>query len=449
MSARRKQPERYRSLAHYFGARVRDLRDSYDQRVGSPLRLGDFASRTGYSPSMISAIERGEHLPDGGDRVKALDEVLAANGELIRLWPLVQRLGRHSIDDLVAAADSGNNRNGIPQCQDDDMERRILFRLTGLGLITTGPALADAEALRQLIEKTLGAAESSTAEDWEAACVEHRHALRTRPPAEVRENLVADLTALQWSLARAKAEHKADLQRSMAWLAILYSDVLTRLGDYGTARRWWTTARHAADASGDLDMRVRTRGKEAVFALYTPRSLDSAILLAQEGQRLAGGMVSTSTLQTLAGEAQALALMGRHREARETLRRLHTLADKVGERSELGWTPDSLWFVTSWVHSYGGSSKAGDKAREEAAKRAPAYQNATNLRLHEAITIAREGGHDDALRLATDAISGLAPAYRSQMILHTARQVQEMVPVARRKGSAFDDYRAVVMGTPL
>ena len=94
MPARRKQPERYRSLAHFFGARVRDLRDSYDERIGSPLRLADLASRTGYSPSMISAIERGEHLPDGGDRVRALDEVLAADGELICLWPLVRLLSR-------------------------------------------------------------------------------------------------------------------------------------------------------------------------------------------------------------------------------------------------------------------------------------------------------------------------------------------------------------------
>src|SRR5690349_13691562 len=98
MPARRKQPERYRSLAHFFGARVRDLRDSYEERVGSPLRLADLAERTGYSPSMISAIERGEHLPDGGNRVRSLDEVLVAEGELICLWPLVQRLGRHPID---------------------------------------------------------------------------------------------------------------------------------------------------------------------------------------------------------------------------------------------------------------------------------------------------------------------------------------------------------------
>ncbi len=446
MPARRKKLERYRSLAHYFGARIRDLRDSYEHRTGRRLSLYEFAARTGYSPSMINAIERGHHLPENGDRVRLIDETLDANGELICMWPLVQRLGRRPIDELIAAADSGNNNSVIPQGQDDDMQRRHLFRLTGLGLIA-GPALNDAEALRQLVEKAIGTAESSHVEDWEAVGRAHRHALATRPPAEVRDGLTADLAALQWSLAQAKPEHKADLQRSMAYLSVLYANALTRLGQYAAARRWWTTARRAADASGDLETRVRVRGNEAIYGLYDHRSPESVISLSREAQRMAGDMASIGVLQTLAAEAQALAVMGRDHEARQRLNRLYAVADKVGERDELGWTPDSLWFVASWVHSYGGAARAADEAREEASRRLPAYQNASNLRLHQAITLARNGGHQEALRLATETISGLAPAYRSQVIMHTARQVQELVPPDQRKGSAFDDYRAAVLGT--
>ncbi|MFO7253156.1 MAG: hypothetical protein DIU60_020650, partial [Actinomycetes bacterium] len=56
-----------------------------------------------------------------------------------------------------------------------------------------------------------------------------------------------------------------------------------------------------------------------------------------------------------------------------------------------------------------------------------------------------EGGHTEALRQATEVVSNLAPAYRSQLIMHTARQVQEFIPPAQRQGSAFDDYRTVVL----
>lgn len=328
------------------------------------------------------------------------------------------------------------------------MERRLLFRLTGLGLITSGPAVNDAEALRQLIEKALGTAESSSVEDWEALCMDYQHVVLTRPPTQqTRNQLIADLAALRQTLDRAKPEYRAGLQRSMAWLSKLYADTLTCLGELGQAHRWWATARNAADASGDLDLRVRVRGKESVMSLYSLRPPEKALTLAREAQRIAGGMTSTSVLEALAGEAQALALLGRDREARAALQRLFVMADKVSNRNEFDWSEDSTWFVASWVHSFGGPAKAAEQAREEAFRHLPYFHNDTNLRLHRSITTAREGGHDAALRQATEIISNLAPAYRSQLIMHTARQVQELIPPDQRKGGAFDDYRTVVLTT--
>jgi len=445
MPGHRKNPDRYRSLAHYFGTRIRDLRDSYEHRIGRRLSLTELAARTGYSPSMINAIERGEHLPDGGDRVRLIDRTLRAEGELMCMWPLVQRLGRRPIDELITASGSGNNHSVIPQGQDDDMQRRLLFRLTGLGLITA-PALTDSEALRQLVENAIGMTESFTVDDWETVCLDHEHAVHTRPPTPQTGNqLVADLAALQQSLAHAKPEQRLGLQRSMARLSMLYADTLTCFGEFGQARRWWVTARRAADASGDLDVRVRVRGQEAVLSLYSLRPAEAAIGLAREAQHLAGQLTSTSVLKALAGEAQALALLGRDREAQAALKRLFVMADMIGECSRLDWGPDSTWFVASWVHSFSGSAKAAEQAREEAFRHLPFFHNDTNLRLHRSITIAREGGHTEALRQATKVVSNLAPAYRSQLIMHTARQVQEFIPPAQRQGSAFDDYRTVVL----
>lgn len=55
MPAPRKSTDRYRSMAHYFGALVRDLRDSYELRVGEPLAVTQLSARTGYSPSMLGS----------------------------------------------------------------------------------------------------------------------------------------------------------------------------------------------------------------------------------------------------------------------------------------------------------------------------------------------------------------------------------------------------------
>ncbi|MCW2878001.1 MAG: hypothetical protein JWQ95_2101 [Sphaerisporangium sp.] len=56
MPAPRKSTDRYRSMAHYFGALVRDLRDSYELRVGEPLAVTQLSARLGYSPSMLGSI---------------------------------------------------------------------------------------------------------------------------------------------------------------------------------------------------------------------------------------------------------------------------------------------------------------------------------------------------------------------------------------------------------
>jgi transcriptional regulator with XRE-family HTH domain len=81
MPASRKSSDRYRSMAHYFGALIRDLRDTYELRVGEPLTVAQLAARAGYSASMIGQIERGESLPESGQRVQSLDVALYARAE--------------------------------------------------------------------------------------------------------------------------------------------------------------------------------------------------------------------------------------------------------------------------------------------------------------------------------------------------------------------------------
>src|SRR5262249_42708657 len=139
--------------------------------------------------------------------------------------------------------------------QKDAMERRRLLQwaATSLG---AGAVSLSAEPVRQLLDGVLAGRQRSL-EDWEVTCADHLYAVRTRPPAQARDDIVVDLVAVQHQLA-ADSARATELSRIVAMLAALHANALTRLGEHGPAIRWWRTARHAADLSGDLHLRVLT-----------------------------------------------------------------------------------------------------------------------------------------------------------------------------------------------
>ncbi|PZG38097.1 hypothetical protein C1I98_24635 [Spongiactinospora gelatinilytica] len=329
------------------------------------------------------------------------------------------------------------------------MERRLLLKLAGLGVLSQ---VAVDEPARQMLEQVLNqavnVAETYTAQDWEMACADHMHALQTQPPAMVRSGITGDVIALQQALAAPGVREPAELQRAASWMALIQANVLTRLGEYDAARRWWITARHAADASGDLNMRVWALGYEAVFALYSPRSLRTAVALAQKAAALAGRTPSPGLLHAVSAEAQGLAVLGRTEEALEALCHLHDLCEQVTFDEGFAWRADSALFTTSWVHSFVGSDQAADEACDKALsgeRGSPTYQNRVNIQLHRAIRASRSGDYERGIKEATELIDGLPVPYRSLMILNTAHRVIEAVPVERRgQLRGFADYRAAI-----
>src|SRR5262249_24584576 len=127
----------------------------------------------------------------------------------------------------------------------DAMERRRLLQWAAAGLGASALDLS-AESTRQLLDRAL-AAGHRTVEDWELTGADHLYALRTQPPAEVRDDLAMDLRGLLRQVGQGTAGgERAELRRVTAMLAMLHANVLTRLGEHGTAIRWWRTARHAA-----------------------------------------------------------------------------------------------------------------------------------------------------------------------------------------------------------
>jgi hypothetical protein len=298
------------------------------------------------------------------------------------------------------------------------------------------------DLVRQSLEHVLDAADTNAAEDWDLAYLDHAHSILVNPPAQVHRALILDLAALRQQLER--TPRNRDLQRAAAKLSALSGNVLTRMGSYDDARRWWSTARHSADASGDVDLSAWVRGLEAAFALYAPRPLRSVVMLADAARGKASDRLSAGLLCAMGVQAQALATLGRAKDAHRVLEDLTDRAARIQDGDGYGWTPDSLAYVGSWVHAYTGTPDEGVEARAQVMQLSESYQNMANARLHEAIAVGRAGGHAEALRTAGEVISGMEPPYRTRMIVRTAQRVLETLPMERRHDELARELQATL-----
>jgi hypothetical protein len=327
-----------------------------------------------------------------------------------------------------------------PKEEQDVMERRrLLWAATGLG---AGALSLSAEPVRQLFDRILDG-ERRSPEDWEIACADHLHAIRTRPPARVREDLVIDLLAVQRQLEMTPPGRDAtELQRITAMLAMIHANALTRLGEHGSAIRWWRTARDAADASADLDLRLLVRASEAGFGLYGQRDPHTVLTLTEQALRIARPRPSVALAKIDSTRAKALSLLGRHNDAHRTLNTLIDVseADLRGQGLSF-WTRDQVHFAESWVYACSGDESAGDRARHDIVKFPLDYQYHVNIQLHRAVCTVVQGGIEHGVQQATTVLQALTSAYRSDMITETGRMVLRAVPHDRRNGLAVAELR--------
>lgn len=148
---------------------------------------------------------------------------------------------------------------------------------------------------------------------WLIAVADHLHAMRTRPPAQARDDLTLDLLRLRRQMIQPGAD-VPELQPILASLAVIYAALLTRLGQHGPALRWWRTAANAAGDSGDLALRLLVRGEAAVCGLAGQRHPSTVLRLMDEIQRIGAG--SRWAVDIKGTRAKALSLLGRHDEAK-------------------------------------------------------------------------------------------------------------------------------------
>jgi hypothetical protein len=396
-------------------------------------------------PTLISYLKRWEH-GDCGVSLRYQAPLAAALGlNPAELFGPAQTSPQPGTGTLIAAlAALPGSADGEPgDWGDMDLARRQL--LAALSLVL-GAAAASAP-LAGVLDLAL-ASEPRDPADWHAAIADHLHALRTRPPGRARDDLVVDLIQLRHQLTRPGAD-RTELTRVLSALAIIHGALLTRLGEHTSALRWWRTAIHAADDSGDLSLRLTARGQAAGCGLYGQRDPAAVLALLDEADRIGAGQRRAWTADLTAARAKALSLLGRHAEAKAAVAVLFAVSPGGPGTAPIPslWKPDQPHFAASWVYAAAGEETAADEARDRVLAYGFDYQYAANVRLHDALCMVAQGGTAEGVRRAAAVLDAMPAAYRSQMITETGRTVLRTIPPGEFGTPAVREFREILAAT--
>ncbi len=406
-----------------FGQALRQAR----QQLGLSLR--DLARLVHFDHSYLSQIERGVR-PGSAELAKRCDDVLGTGGALLSVYEAEAALRGEGVDAT--------------------RRRTVVQALTTLAVGASAP-LVSLEAARQGLSWALDGGRRGV-DEWEALALEYARDFYTTPPAALLQDIVADVVVLQQLTAAGGDAQKRDLYRVAGQLSVVMAMTLASLGQTRAARRWWNTARQAADASGDAVTRVWVRDWEAVNGLYEQRPLPVVLELVDEALAIGGHLATAGTAGVLAGKAQALAVCGRADEATIVLRQIEEVSERLptdvtaDAESMHGWPEVRLRYTESYVHTYLGNTAAAYAAQDRALALYPANlaRERAQLQMHRAACLVIDGHVGDGLAYANEVLAGLPDAWHNEMLFATAAKVIDSVPDSERGRPAVAELRAAL-----
>jgi hypothetical protein len=309
--------------------------------------------------------------------------------------------------------------------EDDDVKRRAF-----LGLLTTTAVAAplghDAERLRAALTETITtSATDRDADAWERAAFDYAHKIDRLPASTILPDLLTDFAELNLFISRAHDSVRRRLINAAAQLAALTAYELTVIGDPHGAGRWWRTAAHAADESGNRDTASHIRGKAAALSLYAGSSELTVVRAAEETITLSHGRPSSGLASAQGAKAQAFAQLGRFDEAEQALTDLtrvfermpsHATADRT---SVWGWSEQRLHHVASYVHTHAGDLNRAQEAQDSAVALYPAdsFLARAQIELHRAGGLIRTGDTDTGAQHMMQVMEGLPSPHRNDAML--------------------------------
>lgn len=348
--------------------------------------------------------------------------------------------GQESTDQPMGTV----NPSPIPDDGDDHVKRRAALQF--LAALGAGAAVPPGTLEEILAGIDRAAGDNTNVDEWEGIVHEYGQQVMVQPSGALIGGLTADIIAVGRLLDRTHAaRERAGLLRVSAGLSGILAIELGDIGEERSARFAWGTARRAADASGDRDLRVWTRGRAAQDAFWGRRPHQVVLDLADEAIALAGGAAIPGLARAHAARAYLAADAGDDRMALDSLNKVKEVAGQLfgGPQTVLAYRESQFGWAESYVLTRTGRSRAV-AALDQAIAAYPSGSLAPikNLSLMRAEALVRSREIDAGLQEAITVLQE-HPDFSAAGTGTLARHVLTALPEQARALPAAQELRAL------
>ncbi|MEV4333602.1 helix-turn-helix transcriptional regulator [Streptomyces sp. NPDC049597] len=315
--------------------------------------------------------------------------------------------------------------------------------------------LTSVDAARRAVDRTLAASTVSSGQldllDEQVLWARQQYVYT--PPGPMLAVLLRHLSDVENLAAdRQPAAVQVRLSELTAMLATLVADALMKLGELDRSQAWYGTARHAADDSGNTELRARVRAQAAMLPFYYG-PLSAAVALSRDARMICRGRPTATGAFAAAAEARALAKLGDSEGAEAALRYAAEMFEQVGSRGEddaFSFPERRFLLYRSGTLTALGRTVEARKAQAQALALYPAETgiDPTLLSLEAAICLALEHSPAEACELAGTVFLRVVPAHRTPIVEERARDVIQALPAAVRGSRAARELHEILALPP-
>ncbi|MFE5740698.1 XRE family transcriptional regulator [Streptomyces celluloflavus] len=312
--------------------------------------------------------------------------------------------------------------------------------------------LADrVDSVRRCVDRTLAAGSVSLGQldlMEERLLLARQEYVHSAPTSMLKQLLLDIQEVEELAQERQPASVQVRLAEMTAVLATLIADSLMKLGDLRRSRSWYSTAKHASDESGNLELRARVRAQAAMLPYYYG-PLESAITLAREARIMTRSKPSSTAAFAAVAEARALAQQGNSAIADARVRDACAIFEKLPADpadDAFAFPQRRFLLYLSGAFTAMGRSSQARRVQDQALALYPKHTgiDPALLQLEAALCLAHDRSATEACQLAAATYLCVPEAHRTPILGARARRVIEELPGTNKETPAAKELRELL-----